>query len=115
MSGATGGVPAISAHRGGGDGAPAETFDAYRGALAAGADYVELDVRRTSDGALVVCHRPRAGWGRAVAAMSYARLCAQAGYQVPRMAEVARLLAGRAMAHLDLKETGCGPEIVADL
>ena len=113
MNGATGGVPAISAHRGGSDHARGGTYEAYRSALAAGAEYVEFDVRRTSDGALVVFHRARAGWGRAVAAMSYARLCGLAGYQVPRMAEVMRLLAGRAVGHLDVKEPGRAAVIVA--
>src|SRR5262249_59944790 len=36
-----------------------------------------------------------------------------AGYQVPRMAEVMRLLAGRAVGHLDVKETGRAAVIVA--
>jgi glycerophosphoryl diester phosphodiesterase len=106
-------VPAISAHRGGGEYARRGTYEAFRGALAAGAEYVEFDVRRTSDGALVVFHRARAGWGRVVAALSYARLCRLAGYQVPRMAEVLQLLTGRAVGHLDLKETGCTAGIVA--
>ena len=113
MNGPIGGLPAISAHRGGSDYARGGTYEAYRGALAAGAEYVEFDVRRTSDGALVVFHRARAGWGRAVAAMSYARLCGLAGYQVPRMAEVMRLLAGRAVGHLDVKEPGRAAVIVA--
>jgi glycerophosphoryl diester phosphodiesterase len=104
--------PAISAHRGGGESAPEGTYEAYRSALAAGAEYVEFDVRRTSDGTLVACHRARVGWGRAVAAVSYARLCELSGYEVPRMAELMRLLAGRAVGHLDLKETGCAAVIV---
>jgi glycerophosphoryl diester phosphodiesterase len=105
-------VPAISAHRGGGEKSPGETYAAYRGALAAGAEYVELDVRRTSDGTLVAFHRAWAGWGHAVAELSYAGLCHLAGYEVPQMAEVLQLLAGRAAAHLDLKETSCAAAIV---
>jgi glycerophosphoryl diester phosphodiesterase len=112
MDGAARPVPAISAHRGGGESAREGTCEAYRSALAAGAEYAEFDVRRTSDGTLVVFHRARAGWGRAVAEVSYARLCYLAGYEVPRMAEVMQLLAGRAVGHLDLKETGCAAAIV---
>jgi glycerophosphoryl diester phosphodiesterase len=47
-----------------------------------------------------------------VAAVSYARLCALAGHEVPRMTELARLLAGRAVAHLDLKEAGSAAVVV---
>ena len=72
--------PAISAHRGGSENAPGGTYRAYHAALAAGAEYVELDVRRTADGVLVARHRARTGWGRAVGSLSYARLCRLAGY-----------------------------------
>jgi len=105
-------APAISAHRGGGETEPSGTYEAYRSALAAGAEYVEFDVRRTLGGTLVAFHRARLGWGPAVAAVSYARLCDLAGYEVPRMAELMRLLAGRAVGHLDLKETDCADVIV---
>lgn len=104
--------PSISAHRGGCESAPGGTYAAYRGALEAGAEYAEIDVRRTSDGVLVAWHRARAGWGRAVASLSYARLCALAGFEVPRVAAVLQLLAGRARGHLDLKEAGCAAEAV---
>jgi glycerophosphoryl diester phosphodiesterase len=77
-----------------------------------GAEFVEFDVRRTLDGTLVAFHQARLGWGRAVAAVSYARLCDLAGYEVPQMAELTQLLAGRAVGHLDLKETSCANEIV---
>jgi glycerophosphoryl diester phosphodiesterase len=103
---------AISAHRGGCDTARSDTYEAYRGALEAGAEYVEFDVRRTSDGTLVAFHAARLGWGRAAAALSYAKLCDLAGYEVPRMAELMQLLAGRAAAHVDLKETSCADVVV---
>jgi glycerophosphoryl diester phosphodiesterase len=99
-----GGSPAISAHRGGSERAAPGTYQAYGEALAAGADYVELDVRRTADGVLVSCHRERVGRGRPVAALSYSRLCRLVGYEVPRLDEALRLLAGRGAAHLDLKD-----------
>src|SRR5262245_66557655 len=98
-------APAVSAHRGGGETARSGTYEAYRSALEAGAEYLEFDVRRTLDGTLVAFHRARPGWGRAVAAVSYARLCDLAGYEVPRMAELMQLLAGRAVGHLDLKRS----------
>jgi glycerophosphoryl diester phosphodiesterase len=105
-------VTAISAHRGGSETAPGGTWGAYRGVLETGAEYVEVDVRRTSDGILVARHGARAGWGRPVASLSYAGLCRVAGYEVPRAAEVLPLLAGRAIGHIDLKEAGCAAEAV---
>jgi glycerophosphoryl diester phosphodiesterase len=86
---------------------PGETYEGYLKAVAAGADYVEFDVRRTLDGTLVALHEARAGRGGPVAAVSYSRLCELAGHEVPRVAEVMRLLAGRAIAHIDLKDAGC--------
>lgn len=112
MSQAARAAPAISAHRGGGEAARSGTYEAYRSALEAGAEYVEFDVRRTLDGTLVAFHRARPGWGRAVTAVSYIRLCDLAGYEVPRMTELMQLLAGRAVGHLDLKETSRADMIV---
>jgi glycerophosphoryl diester phosphodiesterase len=106
------GTTAISAHRGGNEFAPAGSYEAYRGAVEAGAEYVEFDVRRTADGTLVSCHPARPGRGRGVRAMSYPRLCRLAGYQVPRLTDALPMLAGRAIAHLDIKEPDHAEEIV---
>ena len=104
-------VPAISAHRGGQDGT-GETYQAYLNATAAGADYAEFDVRRTGDGVLVALHEARAGPGRPVTSVSYSQLCELTGREVPRIAEVMRLLAGRAAAHIDLKDAGCSAAVL---
>ncbi len=47
---------AITAHRGASHVAPENTMAAFRAALDAGSDFVELDVQRTRDGAIVVMH-----------------------------------------------------------
>jgi glycerophosphoryl diester phosphodiesterase len=107
-------TPAISAHRGGHEKAAAGTYAAYEFALAAGADYLELDARQTGDGTLVACHRARLGWGRPVAGLAYAELCRLAGYEVPRIAQVLPLLAGRAGLHLDVKDSDSAAQ-AADL
>jgi glycerophosphoryl diester phosphodiesterase len=99
--------PAISAHRGGSEDAPPGTYDAYRGALAIGADFLEFDVRRTADGQLVAFHDQNLGPGRPVRAVTYADLCRLAGYEVPTVAGVIRLLADRGSAHVDLKDRDC--------
>jgi glycerophosphoryl diester phosphodiesterase len=104
--------PAISAHRGGAEFAPAGTYEAYRAALTAGADYVEFDVRRTIDGTLVSCHEPGFGRERGVSGVSVDTLRVLAGYEVPEVAELLRLIAGRAGAHVDLKDASCAGEVV---
>lgn len=98
--------PAISAHQGGGEIHRAETYEAYQVAAESGVEFVELDVRRLPDGALVCRHDP-------VGDLSYRQLCRRVGYDVPRLDRVLPLLAGRAQGHLDLKETGYESEVVA--
>ena len=48
--------PKVTAHRGGSDERPENTLDAFRNAVAIGADVVEFDVRSTADHRLVVLH-----------------------------------------------------------
>jgi glycerophosphoryl diester phosphodiesterase len=103
---------AVSAHRGGGEDAPAGTYAAYRAALETGAEYVEFDIRRTADAQLVAFHPASSDAGQAVADASYARLCEAAGYEVPRAEDVMRMIAGKAAGHLDLKERGSANLII---
>jgi glycerophosphoryl diester phosphodiesterase len=67
---------AIIAHRGGPPPAPENTLAALERAIAAGADYSEIDVQRTRDGVLVLVHDVDfmrvAGDGRRVAEVDYA-------------------------------------------
>jgi len=103
---------AISAHRGGSEAAPGGTYEAYRHAAGTGAEYVEFDVRRTADGELVAYHDAGPAHGEAVADIGYARLRDLAGYDVPRVADVMRMIAGRAIGHVDLKEAGSAAAVV---
>lgn len=50
--------PLIIAHRGASADHPENTRDAFLGAAEQGADWVELDVRHTDDGSLIVNHDP---------------------------------------------------------
>ncbi len=74
------------AHRGGGMLAPEETLVAYHNALAVGADVLEMDVRTTGDGVLVLLHdnsvdRTTDGTG-VIASRTYAELLElDAGYR----------------------------------
>lgn len=47
---------AVTAHRGASIGAPENTMASFSAAMAAGADFIELDVQRASDGTVVVVH-----------------------------------------------------------
>ena len=62
------GVTCVIAHRGASRAAPENTVAAFRRAAEMGADMVELDVRRSADGRLVVHHDPHLADGRAVVA-----------------------------------------------
>ncbi|PTH89913.1 glycerophosphodiester phosphodiesterase [Streptomyces sp. A244] len=105
--------PAVSAHRGGSERAGPATWEAYEDAIGSGAEYAEFDIRRTGDGVLVVYHDPRVGpAGPPLSALTYAGLCERAGYAVPVVDEVMALIAGKLVAHLDLKEVGYEHEVV---
>ena len=62
------------AHRGASRAEPENTLAAFRRAGEMGSDAVELDVRRTCDGVLVIHHNPHFPDGRLVAASTYADL-----------------------------------------
>jgi glycerophosphoryl diester phosphodiesterase len=102
---------AVSAHKGGSEDAPPASWEAYETALTTGAEYVEFDIRRTRDGDLVVFHDPRIA-GRPVAGLTYEELCTAAGHRVPLVRDVMKLIAGRAVGHLDLKEIGDEHEVI---
>jgi glycerophosphoryl diester phosphodiesterase len=106
-------APLISAHRGGRETAPEGTYAAYRAALAAGAGYLEFDVRLTADHQVVAYHDARLPSGQEVAATSYAELCRAAGYEVPTTSELIQLMTGRAGAHVDLKDPAAGAAVIA--
>jgi glycerophosphoryl diester phosphodiesterase len=64
----------VLAHRGASRAAPENTIEAFHLARAIGSDAVELDVRRTADGVLVVHHDPYLADGRAIVLTSAAEL-----------------------------------------
>jgi len=105
----------IGAHRGLSAAAqPENSLAALRAALAAGLDVVEIDLRTTADGAIVLMHdagveRTTNGAGR-VSAMTLARLKALdlgSGEPVPTLGEALDLIAAsRTRLLLDLKNGG---------
>jgi glycerophosphoryl diester phosphodiesterase len=68
-------VPLVVAHRGASAAhPPGNTVEAFAAAVALGADWVELDVRPTADGALAVHHDADLPDGRAIAELDAADL-----------------------------------------
>ncbi|MBO2455112.1 glycerophosphodiester phosphodiesterase [Actinomadura barringtoniae] len=95
--------PAVSAHR-----RDEAGVAGLRAAVGSGAEYVEIDIRRTGDGKLVVHHDPGIG-GLRIARASYEQVQDTAGERpVPLVADAMKIMAaGRVRGHLDLKEPGC--------
>ena len=83
-------VPAVIAHRGASRAERENTLEAFRRAAAMGADAVELDVRRTADGVLVVHHDPRLDDRRVIVETGYRDLPAH----VPTLAAALDACAG---------------------
>ncbi|MBS1848659.1 MAG: glycerophosphodiester phosphodiesterase [Actinobacteria bacterium] len=67
-------IPLVFAHRGVSAEFPENTVAAFAAAAGRGADGVELDVRRTADGALVVHHDAHLADGRAIVEMHHDEL-----------------------------------------
>lgn len=116
----------IMVHRGASAFAPENTLEAYAAAMDHGADGVEIDIRRTKDGVLVLFHddtvdRMLEGSGRVrdlsheeLAAMPFRRPFgpARRRTRVPTLAAFLELARQRAMLiHLDVKEPGLQDEI----
>ena len=112
----------IYAHRGASAQAPENTLAAFRRALDAGADGIELDVHLAADGVPVVIHdetleRTTDGVGP-VAGCTVEELQSLdagtwfdplfAGEQVPTLAETMNLLAGRLRVNIEIKEARAG-------
>lgn len=100
------GATAVSAHRRDETG-----LAGLRAAVASGADYVEIDVRRTADGTLVV-HHDRTVAGVPLSRCTYPRLLDLAPRPVPLVSEALEIIGDRAGAHLDLKEHGAEHEVI---
>lgn len=109
--------PEIIAHRGASRERPENTLAAFGRAMELGADAVELDVHRTSDGVLVVHHDPVPKDGPpALAGRAFPSLTSQdvrafrvRGEEIPALDAVARLLDGKLRLYCELKGAGTAP------
>lgn len=112
--------PLIFGHRGASQRAPENTLPAFRAALEAGADGVELDVHLSADGVPVVIHDDRVdattdGSG-AVASLSLAQLRALdagGGARIPALEQVLREVGPYLWINVEVKVHQGLPAIVA--
>ncbi|MBV9804280.1 MAG: glycerophosphodiester phosphodiesterase [Solirubrobacterales bacterium] len=95
-------------------GAPGEnSLEAFEAAIALGADMIELDVRRTRDGQLIVFHDARVKT-LPTASLPYEAFTAKGRHtRPPRLAEVLELTTDRIALNLEIKEAGYVEETVA--
>lgn len=84
----------VVAHRGASSVAPENTLEAFDKAIELGADLVELDVRRSPEGALVIAHDPLPAPG------------------APTLEQVVDLCAGRIALDVELKEPGLEEDVL---
>lgn len=122
----------ITAHRGSSKSAPENTIAAVEAAVEEMADFVEIDVQETFDGALVVCHDANlsrlAGVNRSVADMTLEEISQLdvgrrfsedfAGEGIPELKTVMEHAKGRVNLNIELKKLGKDtdmPEAVAEL
>ena len=111
------GRPLIIAHRGLTSAAPENTVAAFRAAVDAGADGVELDVRLSRDGEVVVLHDPglertTTGAGpaarRSLAELKQFEVRGLAGERIPTLGEVFDTLPASFLTIVELKLYGMG-------
>jgi glycerophosphoryl diester phosphodiesterase len=119
------GAVAVTAHRGASVGAPENTMAAFDAAIAAGADFIELDVQRASDGGVVVVHdgdlMRLAGNPHRIGELSVAELAAVdvgrhfdaafAGQTVPTLEQVIDRARGQLKINVELKYNVPDPQL----
>ena len=103
----------IIAHRGANREAPENTLTAFKRALDAGAQGIELDVHLTSDGGAVVHHDPilRDGSKTPIANLSLAAVQRRASS--PSLDEVLQLVDGRCRVYIEIKASRAVDAVVA--
>jgi glycerophosphoryl diester phosphodiesterase len=104
-------LPLVIAHRGASRDAPANTPAAFEAAIAVGADAVELDVRRTADGVLVV-HHNASRRGVPLTLLTYSALVRLSRHEPPRLDTVLDLCTGRIALDIEVKEPGYEAEVI---
>ena len=104
-------APLVIAHRGvHGTGVRENTLAAFEAAARAGADMIELDVRRTGDGQLVILHDHELE-RVALSSCALDEFERRTGFRPPLLTEVLDWASGRIGLDVELKEDGYVPEL----
>lgn len=109
----TAGKPLIIAHRGFADGCRENTLEAFEKAISIGADMIEFDVRRTSDGQFIVIHDSILE-GKDVSDLKYEeirKISLSKGYLIPTLEDVLQSIGNRILLDIEIKITGYEVEI----
>jgi glycerophosphoryl diester phosphodiesterase len=101
----------IGAHRGATARAGENSLAAFEAAIRLGVEFIEFDVRRTSDLALIVLHDATIG-GEPVASLTREAIYRKSSARPPLLVEVLELAAGRIGLDVELKEDGYVTEVV---
>jgi glycerophosphoryl diester phosphodiesterase len=104
-------TPRVIAHRGVHSGAATEnTMAAFELALAAGAEMIELDVRRTGDDRLAILH-DHAIAGVALDSCTLDQFEDRTGFRPPLLSDVLEWASGRIALDVELKEDGYAEQL----
>jgi glycerophosphoryl diester phosphodiesterase len=117
----------VIAHRGASGSAPENTMVSFKRAYEMGADMIELDVHRASDGVLVVIHdddtKRTTGVPGKVAEMSSAQIAALdagswfskdfAGEPIPTLRQVLEWASDKMQVNIEIKSAGCEEGVAA--
>jgi glycerophosphoryl diester phosphodiesterase len=99
-------APLVVAHRGAWGIAPQNSLRAIEDAIAIGCDAIEIDVRRTADGQIVLVHDARVRL-RTVNRLEHHQVQARMKVgQAPLLDDVLQRAAGRILVDIELKEDG---------
>jgi glycerophosphoryl diester phosphodiesterase len=104
----------IVAHRGASSLVKENTIPAFEKAIEVGADMIELDVRKTKDGIMMVHHNPDIN-GRPIRQLTYEeanRLVSPQGFEIPTMEEALKRTRGKIKLDIELKEMGYEKELL---
>jgi len=96
---------------------PGNTMASFGRAVGLGVDFIEFDVRRTSDDRLVCHHDPEIG-GLTLSSLPFSdarERTADLGYSLPLLTEVLEEFRGRTLFDIEIKETGYEPRIWAEI
>lgn len=107
--------PKIIAHRGMPHLARENTLPSFQQAIETGAEMIEFDVRRTTDGMLVVHHDPDVLCGHEnldICNLTYDELNIRTEYHIPTLKEVLSLCSGKIELDIELKEAGYEKEVL---